>query len=59
MDRFQVGLLSINQMTMATRPSQKIFYFDSEYGINRESNLYLSEPVKLVPDERGIYTAYN
>jgi len=50
--------LSINKMNVATRPSQKIFYFDPEHGINRESNLYLAEPVNLTPDSNGIYTAY-
>lgn len=50
--------LSINKMNVATRPSQKVFYFDPEHGINRESNLYLADPVKLTPDENGIYTAY-
>jgi len=49
--------LSVNRMNVATRPSQKIFYFDKDKGINRESNLYLADPVKLTPDEHGIYTA--
>ena len=35
----------------------KIFYFDKDKGINRESNLYLADPVRLTPDENGIYTA--
>lgn len=49
--------LSVNKMNVATRPSQKIFYFDKDKGINRESNLYLADPVRLTPDENGIYTA--
>ena len=50
--------LSINKMRVASRPSQKIFYFDPEHGIHRESNLYLAEAKQLTPDEHGIYTAY-
>lgn len=50
--------LSINKMQMSCRPSQKIFYFDPEHGIHRESNLYLEEPIKLKPDKYGIYTAH-
>ena len=49
---------SVNRLTVATRPSQKIFYFDKDHGINRESNLYLAEPVKMEADENGIFTAY-
>lgn len=50
--------LSVNRLLAASRPSQKCFYFDPEHGINRESNLYLDEPVALKPDHNGIYTAY-
>jgi hypothetical protein len=50
--------LSVNKMQMATMPSQKIFYFDRDHGIHRESNLYLADPVILEPDEHGIYTTY-
>jgi hypothetical protein len=50
--------LSINRMGITNEPSQKIFYFSKKYGINRESNVYLSEPYKLKQDEQGIYTAY-
>jgi hypothetical protein len=50
--------LSVNVMAMASRPSQKIFYFDEEHGINRETNLYLAPPVELTPDSRGIFTSY-
>jgi hypothetical protein len=50
--------LSVNQMTQGTRPSQKIFYFDPNHGINRETNVYLADPVELVGDINGIYTAY-
>ena len=49
---------SVNRLTVATRPSQKIFYFDKDHGINRESNLYLAEPAKMEADENGIFTAY-
>jgi len=51
--------LSINKMHVSSVPSQKIFYFDNKYGINRESNLYLAKPTKLIPDVNGIYTAYS
>jgi len=50
--------LSINRMGLTNLPSQKLFYFHPEKGINRESNLYLAKPVVLEPDESGIYTAY-
>ena len=50
--------LSINKMQMACLPSQKIFYFDRDHGIHRESNVYLAEPVVLEPDEHGIYTTH-
>ena len=50
--------LSINRMGVSSVPSQKIFYFDEHHGINRESNLYLAEPVTLAPDEEGIATAW-
>jgi len=50
--------LSINKMTMSSRASQRIYYFDKKFGINRESNLYLSEPVSLEADDKGIYTDY-
>lgn len=49
--------LSINKMGLTDIASQKIFYFHGKHGINRESNLRLSEKVKLIPDERGIYTS--
>ena len=51
--------LSINKMSLNSRPSQKIFYFHPEHGINRESNLYLADIPKLNPDQNGIYTAYS
>ncbi len=50
--------LSINSMRVATRPSQKIFYFDGIHGIHRESNLYLAEKPVLTADENGIFTSY-
>lgn len=50
--------LSINRMGVSSVPSQKIFYFDEHHGINRESNLYLAEPVILEHDEYGIATAW-
>jgi len=49
--------LSINRMGVSSRPSQKIYYFHPEHGINRETNLYLSDPVRLTADANGIYTA--
>jgi len=50
--------LSVNKMMVATRPSQKIFYFDPHHGIHRTTNIYLADPVKLTADENGIFTAY-
>lgn len=50
--------LSVNKLTVATRPSQKIFYFHPKNGINRETDLHLAQPIKLEPDNKGIYTAY-
>jgi len=50
--------LSINRMGLTNLPSQKLFYFDIIHGINRESNLYLADPVQLKPDSNGIFTAY-
>jgi len=50
--------LSINQMSLKSIPSQKIFYFHKTNGINRETNLYLDEPVKLTADRHNIYTAH-
>jgi hypothetical protein len=49
---------SVNGLLAASRPSQKIFYFHPQFGINRESNLYLADPVRLEADERGIFTSY-
>lgn len=48
--------LSINKMGLTDVAVQKIFYFHIKHGINRESNLKLSEKPKLQPDERGIFT---
>lgn len=50
--------LSVNSMRVATRPSQKIFYFDREHGIHRESNLYLADKTVLTADDNGIFTSY-
>lgn len=50
--------LSVNKMKVATRASQKIFYFDETHGINRESNIYLEGKPNLVADSTGIYTPY-
>jgi len=50
--------LSVNRLAAATRPSQKCFYFHPMNGINRESNLYLADPVNLGADGNGIYTSY-
>ena len=48
--------LSINKMASSGIPSQKMFYFDKKYGINRESNLYLADRVDLKADRNGIFT---
>jgi len=49
---------SVNKMGLASAPSQKIFYFHGEKGINRESDLFLGEPISLSPDQDGIYTPH-
>lgn len=51
--------LSVNKMKVATRASQKIFYFDKDHGINRESNIYLENKPALTADGNGIYTPYS
>ena len=50
--------LSINVMDRASRPSQKVFYFHKVHGVNRITNIYLSEVANLSPDKYGIYTSY-
>lgn len=50
--------LSINRMTLSSHPSQTMFYFHPNKGINRESKLYLGDPVELKPDKHGIYTSH-
>jgi hypothetical protein len=50
--------MSINRMSITNIPSQKIFYFHPEHGINRESNLYLDNGVSLDYDDNNIYTSY-
>jgi hypothetical protein len=50
--------LSVNKMGIASIPSQKLFYFDKKYGINRESDIYLADPVILKKDSNNIYTSY-
>jgi len=48
--------LSINRMASSGRPSQKMFYFDKKYGINRESQIYLADRIDLESDSNGIFT---
>jgi len=50
--------LSINKMMVATRPSQKIFYFDPKHGIHRVTNLFLADKITMESDLNGIYTSY-
>ena len=50
--------LSIHKMGLTNIPSQKIFYFHHKFGINRESDLQLADPVKLTPDSAGIFTPH-
>jgi hypothetical protein len=50
--------LAINRMAINSVPSQKIFYFHPRKGINRETNIYLDEPVKLKADSNGIFTSW-
>jgi len=51
--------LSVNRMNVASLPSQKIFYFDDDEGINRESDLHLGDRIVLPLDEEGIYTPHD
>ena len=50
--------LSINKMQVASPPSQKIFLFDNDHGIHRETNIHLEDRVSLNPDKNGILTKY-
>ena len=50
--------LSVNKMRRQSRPSQEIFYFHPEHGINRRTTINLADPIHLEADENGIYTAY-
>ena len=50
--------LSVNKMSVASRPSQKQFYFGKR-GIFNESNIYLADKPELIPDDSGIFTPYN
>jgi len=50
--------LSINRMNTLSVPSQKMFYFDLEKGVNRETNLYLEDLTELTPDKNNIFTPY-
>jgi len=50
--------LSINKMGLSNPASQKIFYFHPVHGINRESNILLSNGSKLTMDENNIFTPY-
>jgi hypothetical protein len=51
--------LSVNKMFLASAPTQKIFLFDKNHGLHRETNIYLDEMPQLVADRNNIYTAYN
>lgn len=51
--------LSVNKMTLYSRPSQRIWYFHKEHGVNRATNLWLAPMPKLETDKNGIYTSYN
>jgi|GEM_PF-3868794 len=51
--------LSINRMGLTNLPSQKLFYFDKNHGINRETNLHLKDPVELKADDKGIFTDWS
>jgi hypothetical protein len=48
--------LSINRMGTSALPMQKIFYFSDKHGINRTTNLILSEFPDLKPDKNGFLT---
>jgi len=51
--------LSINKMNISSVPSQKMFYFDKKWGINRESTLVLDRQPELKADNNGIFTAWS
>lgn len=51
--------LSVNKMFLASAPSQKIFLFDKNHGVHRETNIYLDEMPQLTADCNNIYTSYN
>ena len=48
---------SVNKLIESNRPSQKVFYFHNQKGINRESNLYLADEVNLEKDDDNIFTS--
>ena len=50
--------LSVNKMRRQSLPSQEIFYFHPHHGINRRTTLNLADPVQIMPDEKGIMTAW-
>jgi len=50
--------LSVNDMKVATRAGQDIFYFDLHHGINRKSTLHLEDRPRLTPDVNRILTPY-
>ena len=51
--------LSINQMNISSRPSQKIFYFDENRGIQAVTNLILAERKVLGLKNNNVYTPHN
>ncbi len=55
---FQGGSdLSINKMITTSRASQKVFYFNPEHGVHRESNIFLDKRLNLTTNKDGIYTS--
>lgn len=48
--------LSINKMACSGRPSQEMFYFDNNHGINRKSTIYLADRIEMIADNNGILT---
>ncbi len=51
--------LSVNKMSVSSRPSQKLFYLNIKGEIFHESNIYLADEPKLEMDDNGIYTPCN
>ena len=49
---------SINTLLLNSVPSQRIFYFDPEWGAHRHTSLWLDDAPQIAEDENRIFTPY-